>query len=158
MLDRGLARLALALLLLPQMGSGCGGESATSSMLMVALPPAAGTHRPDACPLTIDGVRADIETTGRGVTINLTAQPDQIMLLRARAKDVASSEGGLYKACSCGASSDAVSLPPSDVNVDDTEGGTRIVVAARDPNDAPALASRLRIQLSRVHGGDCPGR
>ena len=153
MLDRGLPRLGLLLLL-----AGCGGQDATSSMLMVALPPAAGTHRPDACPLTIDGVRADIETTGRGVTINLIAQPDQIMLLRARAKDVATSEGGIYKACACGLSSDTLALPPSDVSVDDTEGGARIVVAARDPNDAPALTSRLRTQLSRVHGGDCPGR
>lgn len=138
--------------------ASCGGQDATSSMLMVALPPAAGTHRPDACPLTIDGVRADIETTGRGVAINLTAQPDQIMLLRARAKDVVTSDGGLYKACACGASDDGVALPPSDVTVDDTDYGSRIVVAARDPSDAPTLARRLRAQLSRVHGGDCPGR
>ncbi len=153
MLDRGLPRLALPLLL-----ASCGGPSAESSLLLVSLPPAAGTHRPDACPLTIDGARADIEATGRGIAINLTVGPDQVMLLRARAKDVATSDGGIYKACACGASEDNVALPASDVTVDDTEGGSRIVVSARDPSDAPALTRRLRMQLSRVRGGDCPGR
>lgn len=146
--------LTLALLLL----ASCGADVAGSSAPVAAPLPGRATHHIDSCPLTVDGVRADIETTGRGSTVTLMASPDQLMLLRARAHAVTDAPGGLLVACPCGAAAEAGAPPPSDVSVDDVEGGTRIVVAARDPSDSQALGKLVRTQLALVHGGDCPIR
>lgn len=130
-----------------------------------ALSPATST--PDACPLTIDRVRAVIEKTGRGATITLTAPPDQLMLLRARARGVPDT-GGILAACPCGtpagaaegadggAAADAGAPPPMSTHVDDIEGGARITVTATDPAASHAVRALLRSQLGRVHAGDCP--
>lgn len=109
----------------------------------------------EPCPLTIEGVSADIEHTGGGAAITLTAPPDQLMLLRARAHGVTDVAGGLLGACPCGAAADGGAPPPMQTTVDDIEGGTRITETARDPDDARALRALLRTQLGRVHGGDC---
>jgi len=130
-----------------------------------ALSPA--TAAPDACPLTIDRVRAVIEKTGRGATITLTAPPDQVMLLRARARGVPDT-GGILAACPCGtpggaseaadgaAAAVAGAPPPMTTRVDDIEGGARITVTATDPAGSHAVRALLRSQLGRVHAGDCP--
>jgi hypothetical protein len=129
----------------------------------------------DACPLTLEGVRADIETTGRGVTITLASGPDQLMLLRARSRDVATMDGGLLAACPCPSASpmapspavasadaspdaraSANALPSADVAVEDTDAGVRIILTARDPSDAPRLANQVRRQLTLVHASECP--
>jgi hypothetical protein len=126
----------------------------TSGLGPLAVAPPAN----ESCPLAIEGVSADIEHTGRGATVKLTAPPDQVMLLRARARSVTDAEGGLLGACPCAATADAGAPPLMETTVDDIEGGTRITETARDPDDARALRAILRTQLGRVHGGDCgPG-
>lgn len=115
-------------------------------------------HAADSCPLTISGARADIENSGSGLSITISAAPDQLLLLRARAHALPDLQGGLLAACPCagGAAADGTPVgPPADVNVDDLEGGVRLVVTAKDPADTAALRSALRGQLARVHGGDC---
>jgi hypothetical protein len=107
----------------------------------------------DACPLTIAGARADIENSGSGLTITVSAAADQLLLLRARAHALPDVQGGLAAACPCGLAGE--STPPADVSVDDLESGVRLVVTAKDPADTANLRSALRGQLSRVHGGDC---
>lgn len=153
------AAAGVILLVVVPCASGCGAEGATT-----APPPigtftparrAHGTHGTDGCPLTIDGVRADIETTGRGSTVTLTASPDELMLLRARAHAVTGAAGGVLEACPCAAGGDAGAAPAAEVSVEDIEGGARIVVAARDPSDARTLGKLVRSQLALVHGGDC---
>src|SRR5581483_8716923 len=66
-------------------------------------PRAAASAPADACPLTVEGVSADIEHTGRGATVTLVGPPDQLMLLRARARGVGDVDGGLLAACPCAA-------------------------------------------------------
>lgn len=112
-------------------------------------------HAADACPLTISGARADIENSGSGLTITISAGADQLLLLRARAHALPDVQGGLVAACPCGLAGETTTTPPSDISVDDLEGGVRLVVTAKDPADTAALRSALRGQLSRVHGGDC---
>jgi hypothetical protein len=135
----------------------CGGELPATPV--PAVPASSAQHAasgaPDACPLTVDGVRANIESTGRGVAVTLTAAPDQVMLLRARAHAVADLEGGLLAACPCGAPPPS-SAPASTVTVDDLEGGARVEVDAKDPTDARALRQLVRTHLGLVHGGGCP--
>jgi hypothetical protein len=108
----------------------------------------------DACPLTIAGARADIENSGSGLTITVSAAADQLLLLRARAHALPDVQGGLAAACPCALSGEATA-PPADISVDDLESGVRLVVTAKDPADTANLRSALRGQLSRVHGGDC---
>ena len=133
--------------------AGCGAEAASAPAPAGAVVP--DRRHADACPLTIDGVRADIETTGRGSTVTLSASPDQLLLLRARAHALADTQGGILGACPCGATA-AGPAPASDVSIEDVEGGAKIVVAARDPSDSQALGKIVRTQLALVHGGDCP--
>jgi hypothetical protein len=134
----------------------CALERGGAEGVGIVAPPARRAHGVDACPLTIEGVRADIETTGRGSTVTLTASPDQLMLLRARAHAVTNAPGGMLAACPCAASSGEAGPPPAaDVSVEDIEGGTRILEAARDPSDAHALGKLVRTQLALVHGGEC---
>ena len=114
------------------------------------------TQLPDACPLTIDGARASLENTGRGISIALATGMDQLMLLRARAHGIRDEEGGLLAACPCTrADAPAETLPPTHVTVDDTEGGVRVNVGASDPDDARLVQTALRRHLGHVHGGDC---
>jgi hypothetical protein len=110
-------------------------------------------HGSDACPLTIAGARADIENSGSGLTITVSAQADQLLLLRARAHALPDVQGGIAGACPCSLAGE--SAPPADITVDDLESGVRLVVTAKDPADTANLRSALRGQLSRVHGGDC---
>lgn len=139
------------------LASACGAEGVTAPAPVGTVAPSRTARGQDTCPLTVEGVRADIETTGRGSTVTLMASPDQLMLLRARAHAMADSGEGMLAACPCSAAGDAGTPPPSDVNVEDVEGGTRIVVAARDPSDSRALGRLVRTQLALVHGGDCAG-
>ena len=138
--------------------AACGAETGNAPVPSRAIVPGRAARHADACPLTVDGVSADIETTGRGSTVTLFASPDQLLLLRARAHAIADSEGGILAACPCGATGDAGASPASDVSVEDVEGGARIVVAARDPSDSHGLGKLVRTQLALVHGGDCPLR
>ena len=133
----------------------CGARE-TTGLAPVAAAQAVAAARPiDNCPLTVDGVRADIETTGRGVAIELSAAPDQLLLLRARAGAAARGAGGILSACPCGAG-DAGGPPASKMTLEDFEGGTRLTVSALDPADVRALAAQVRAQLGLVHGGECP--
>lgn len=139
----------------------CGGAPPTLDVLpseppsdvVVARMPSR-RHGSDACPLTISGARADMENSGSGLTITVSAAPDQLLLLRARAHALPDVQGGILSACPCGLAGDP-SAPPSDISVDDLEGGVKLVVTAKDPADTATLRSALRGQLSRVHGGDC---
>lgn len=124
-----------------------------SDVVVAHIP--AHRHAADACPLTISGARADIENSGSGLTITVSAAPDQLLLLRARAHALPDVQGGILAACPCGLAGETTTAPPADVSVDDLEGGVRVVVTAKDPADTAALRSALRGQLSRVHGGDC---
>lgn len=140
----------------------CGGAPPTLDVLpseppsdvVVARMPA-HKHSTDACPLTIAGARADMENSGSGLTITVSAAPDQLLLLRARAHALPDVQGGIGAACPCGLTGETTTAPPAEISVDDLEGGVRLVVTAKDPADTPALRSALRAQLSRVHGGDC---
>jgi hypothetical protein len=127
-----------------------------SDVVVGRMPP---THRhssgSDSCPLTIAGARADIENSGSGLTITVSAAADQLLLLRARAHALPDVQGGISRACPCALTGEAPSAPPADISVDDLEGGVRLVVTAKDPADTANLRSALRGQLSRVHGGDC---
>jgi hypothetical protein len=136
--------------------AACGG-AVPATPVPAAPAPSAQRAAPDACPLTVDGVRANIESTGRGVAVTLTAAPDQLMLLRARAHAVADLDGGLLAACPCGAPP-PTAPPASTVTVDDLEGGARVEVSAKDPTDARALRQLVRTHLGLVHGGGCPAR
>jgi hypothetical protein len=117
------------------------------------MPPRRRSTATDACPLTIAGARADIENSGSGLTITVSAAADQLLLLKARAHALPDVQGGLAAACPCALAGE--SAPPADVSVDDLESGVRLVVTAKDPADTANLRSALRGQLSRVHGGDC---
>jgi hypothetical protein len=119
------------------------------------LPTRRHSSASDACPLTIAGARADIENSGSGLTITVSAAADQLLLLRARAHALPDVQGGLAAACPCALTGESASAPPAEVSVDDLEGGVRLVVTAKDPADTATLRSSLRGQLSRVHGGDC---
>jgi hypothetical protein len=153
-LDRA-SPLALGFLL-GAAAAACGGHDAGWPSPIVAEPTAAAPHRPDTCPLNIEGVSADIETTGRGVTVSLSASPDQLMLLRARAAAATGLPGGLLAACPCGSLPEGGAAPAAQVSLEDFEGGTRIIISARDPADAKPLAGQVRSQLALVHAGECP--
>lgn len=143
------------------LAGACGGAPPTLDVLPSDVPSDITTRIPghkrstDACPLTISGARADIENSGSGLTITVSAAPDQLLLLRARAHALPDVQGGILAACPCGLAGEAPSVPPADLSVDDLESGVRLVVTAKDPADTAALRSALRGQLSRVHGGDC---
>lgn len=166
-LPRSIAALAAV-----AMGAACATTNAPAQAPIEYGTLSPASNAPDACPLTIDRVRAVIEKTDRGATITLTAPPDQVMLLRARARGVPDA-GGILAACPCGppaeageagdaggdaaAPADAGALPPMDTRVDDVEGGARITVIAADPAASHAVRALLHSQLGRVHAGDCPG-
>jgi hypothetical protein len=144
------------------LAGACGGAPPTLDVLpseppsdVVATRMPARKRTADACPLSISGARADIENSGSGLTITISAAPDQLLLLRARAHALPDVQGGLQAACPCGLTGETTTTPPADISVDDLEGGVRLVVTAKDPADTAALRSALRAQLSRVHGGDC---
>jgi hypothetical protein len=126
-----------------------------SDLVAGRMPARKHSSASDACPLTISGARADIENSGSGLTITVSAAADQLLLLRARAHALPDVQGGIAAACPCALTGEATSAPPADISVDDLEGGVRLVVTAKDPVDTANLRSALRGQLSRVHGGDC---
>ncbi|HTQ46261.1 MAG TPA: hypothetical protein VMI75_26075 [Polyangiaceae bacterium] len=126
-----------------------------SDVVAGRMPARKHSNGSDSCPLTISGARADIENSGSGLTITVSAAADQLLLLRARAHALPDVHGGLAAACPCALTGEAASAPPADISVDDLEGGVRLVVTAKDPADTANLRSALRGQLSRVHGGDC---
>jgi hypothetical protein len=142
------------------LAGACGGAPATLDVLP-SEPPSdvVVSHMParkrstDACPLTIAGARADIENSGSGLTITVSAAADQLLLLKARAHALPDVQGGLAAACPCGLAGE--SIPPADIGVEDLDTGVRLVVTAKDPAETANLRNALRGQLSRVHGGDC---
>lgn len=137
------------------------------------------------CPMGLPGASTTVTDVDRGVALTITAPADQLGTLRARAERMAESARamGAMGSCSCPMMGDGgmmggmmshgadagvrmpgmgggmhgmMAMPPSDMRVDDVDGGVRITLTARDPKDVAGLREHARMHTEHMKSGDSP--
>lgn len=151
------------------MGSSCAKRSATKE---VAQKPPARAPEPamgermgmTMCPAMIPGVEVATEEAPGGIAVTLTASPGQVAEVRERVRRVADmhtrmqerqpvrgEEPGMGKDTRC-----MMKLPDSDASVEEIEGGSRIVLSAKNPEDIEELRAQVRQHAEHMKHGGCP--
>jgi hypothetical protein len=171
-----MTRIARVLVLL--VVAACAGQAKQETEAKPAQAPAQPTtgraSRPmpmsmSMCPAMVPGVSISAEDAPMGATVTFTAPPAQVEDLRARVRRMAEMHehmagmrerqpvGGREHRGPMGGTM-MTPLPPADVSVEEIEGGSRIVLAARDPADVEALRAGVRRHVERMRDGGCPMR
>jgi hypothetical protein len=112
----------------------------------------------------VEGARVDVSDVDGGVELTVTASTDQVEEVRIRARNAAELRGA--------GSHDGLGhdgqhfghhrhglrlsgLPPTDVTVEDVDGGARIRLAAIVPDQIDALRERARENVAAASAAPC---
>lgn len=187
------SQLAVALALSAAVVSGCAKHGAEDQRpVSGGTPPTTATGATtttttsgaamSGCPMAVAGVTTAVTDVERGVAITITASPEGVAEVRARAHRMGEG-GGMMTACPCNMAiadggmmggmmhghmgADAgmhmgagtpgmMATSRADTRVEDVDRGVRIILLARDANDVPALREHARMHVDHMEAGGCP--
>lgn len=128
--------------------AGCGGKPAPSQDTMVTAKPTADDP---TCPLLVPGTSLSVEDTAAGAALVFVTTGDAASV-RTRASalaDMHTKHDGPPNAMGMMFSAS------STATAQDIEGGSRVEFSAKNPDDAGALQSELRMHAGHLTGGSC---
>lgn len=131
--------------------TACGGSSSPSQDTTPVAAPAPAAADDPTCPLVVPGTSLSVEDTTTGAALVFVTTGDA-KAVRARAAAFAqmhTSHDGPPKALGM------MFSPTSTATASEIEGGARVELTAKNPEDVAKLQGELRMHAGHLTGGSC---
>lgn len=100
------------------------------------------------CPMKVEGTNARAEQVEGGAAMAFTTTGD-VAELRERVKKMANMHNGMMD-------SPSMKMPAATAQVEEIEGGARLVLQPKDPAELTALRQHLEKHAAKMNSGQCP--